>query len=108
MNNFIQMVYHCIRSLNFPKNNSQYNKLDYKPEYSSIELAVDEMSLEPSSKTRPRLFMKPGGNEPGPDGDGKWRLDCPTPGDGARRGGVARPNPESVSTLHYVKIVRES
>lgn len=44
--------------------------LDYKPEYSSIELAVDEMSLEPSSNTRPR-FIKPGGNDPGPDGDGK-------------------------------------
>lgn len=43
--------------------------LDYKPEYSSIELGVDEISLEPSSKTRPR-FMKPG-REPGPDGDGK-------------------------------------
>lgn len=44
--------------------------LNYKPEYSSIELGVDEISLEPSSNTR-RLFIKPGGNEPGPDGDGK-------------------------------------
>lgn len=43
--------------------------LDYKPEYSIIELGVDEISLEPSSTMR-RLFMKPG-NEPGPDGDGK-------------------------------------
>lgn len=68
---------------------------DYKPEYSIIELAV-EMSLEPSSNTRPR-FMKPGGNDPGPDGDGKCRFECPMPGDGARRGGVARPKPESVS-----------
>lgn len=69
--------------------------LDYKPEYSIIELGVDEISLEPSSTTR-RLFMKPG-NEPGPDGDGRWRL-APMPGEGARRGGVARPKPESVST----------
>lgn len=77
--------------------------LDYKPEYSSIELGVEEISLEPSSKTRPRLFIKPGGREPGPDGDGKWRLDCPMPGDGARRGGVARPKPESVSTSQNVR-----
>lgn len=42
--------------------------------------------------------MKPGGNEPGPDGDGKWRPDGPIPGDGARLGGVARPKPESVSS----------
>lgn len=62
-----------------------------------MELGVDDMSLEPSSKMRPRLFIKPGGSEPGPDGDGKWRPDGPIPGDGARRGGVARPKPESVS-----------
>lgn len=54
------------------------------------------MSLDPSSNMR-RLFMKPGGNEPGPDGEGKWRPDGPMPGEGARRGGVARPRPESVS-----------
>lgn len=71
--------------------------LDYKPEYSSIELGVDEISLEPSSNTRRCLFIKPGGNEPGPDGDGKCRFDGAMPGDGARRGGVARPKPESVS-----------
>lgn len=42
--------------------------------------------------------MRPGGNEPGPDGDGKCRTDDePMPGDGARLGGVARPNPESES-----------
>lgn len=68
----------------------------YKPEYSIIELAADEISLDPSSNIR-RLFMKPGGSEPGPDGDGKCRPDGPIPGDGARRGGVARPKPESVS-----------
>lgn len=71
--------------------------MSYKPEYSIIELGVDDISLEPSSKMRPRLFMKPGGREPGPDGDGKWRPDGPMPGDGARLGGVARPKPESVS-----------
>lgn len=54
------------------------------------------MSLEPSSK--PRLFvMRPGGSDPGPDGDGKCRLEGPMPGDGARLGGVARPSPESES-----------
>lgn len=42
--------------------------------------------------------MKPGGREPGPEGDGKCRPDGPIPGDGARRGGVARPKPESVSS----------
>lgn len=68
-----------------------------------MELGVDDISLEPSSKMRPRLFMKPGGNEPGPDGDGKCRPDGPIPGDGARLGGVARPNPESVSR-HQAKI----
>lgn len=47
-----------------------------------------------------RLFMKPGGNEPGPEGDGRWRPDGPIPGDGARRGGVARPRPESVSAVY--------
>lgn len=57
---------------------------------------MDEMSLEPSSK--PRLFvMSPGGSDPGPDGDGKCRLEGPMPGDGARLGGVARPSPESES-----------
>lgn len=67
----------------------------YQPEYSIIELAAD-ISLDPSSNIR-LLFIKPGGSEPGPDGDGKWRPDGPIPGDGARRGGVARPKPESVS-----------
>ena len=43
--------------------------------------------------------MKPGGNEPGPDGDGKCLPERPIPGDGARLGGVARPKPESVSVL---------
>lgn len=47
--------------------------------------------------------MKPGGNDPGPDGDGKWRFDGPIPGDGARRGGVARPKPESVSMHNFKK-----
>lgn len=75
----------------------------YKPEYSNIELGVDEISLEPSSNIRPRLFIKPGGNDPGPDGDGKWRFDGPIPGDGARRGGVARPKPESVSMHNFKK-----
>lgn len=66
-----------------------------KPLYSIIELAA-EISLDPSSNIL-RLFIKPPGNEPGPDGDGKWRDEGPIPGDGARRGGVARPRPESVS-----------
>lgn len=61
-----------------------------------MELAADDISLEPSSNIR-RLFIKPGGSEPGPDGDGRWRPDGPMPGDGARLGGVARPSPESVS-----------
>lgn len=61
-----------------------------------MELAADDISLEPSSNMR-RLFIKPGGSDPGPDGDGRWRPDGPMPGDGARLGGVARPSPESVS-----------
>lgn len=61
-----------------------------------MELALDEMSLEPSSKPR-RFVINPGGSEPGPDGEGRWRLDGPIPGDGARLGGVARPRPESES-----------
>lgn len=51
------------------------------------------------------MFIKPGGSEPGPDGEGKWRLDGPIPGDGARRGGVARPNPESVSKWGIVSLL---
>lgn len=41
--------------------------------------------------------MRPGGSEPGPDGDGKWRAPGPMPGEGARLGGVALPKPESES-----------
>ena len=71
----------------------------YKPEYSIIELAAD-ISLDPSSKTL-RFDISPGGNDPGPDGDGICLPvddeDGPMPGDGARLGGVARPKPESVS-----------
>lgn len=61
-----------------------------------MELGVDEISLDPSSKTR-RFDINPGGSDPGPEGDGKCLPDGPIPGDGARRGGVARPKPESVS-----------
>lgn len=42
------------------------------------------------------------GSEPGPLGEGKWRPDDdpdPKPGEGALRGGVARPSPESESNL---------
>lgn len=42
----------------------------YQPEYSIMELAADDISLEPSSNMR-RLFIKPGGSDPGPDGDGR-------------------------------------
>lgn len=61
-----------------------------------MELAAEEISLEPSSKIR-RLCIRPPGREPGPDGEGKCRPEGPIPGEGARLGGVARPNPESVS-----------
>lgn len=72
-----------------------------------MELGVDEISLAPSSypplPPPMRLFdIRLGcGSEPGPDGDGKWRDDdpVPMPGDGARRGGVARPKPESESVF---------
>lgn len=65
---------------------------------------MDEISLAPSSN--PRLFeTNPGGNDSGPDGDGKCLLMPatpvglpPIPGDGARLGGVERPKPESVSS----------
>lgn len=66
----------------------------YKPEY-SIEPRLVESKPVPSSKPR-RFVIKPGGSEPGPDGDGICLPEA-MPGDGARRGGVARPNPESVS-----------
>lgn len=68
-----------------------------------MELGVELMSLAPSSKPLiPRRFdIKLGcGKEPGPLGEGKWRPEDdpePIPGDGARRGGVARPKPESES-----------
>lgn len=42
----------------------------YQPEYSIMELAADDISLDPSSNIR-RLFIKPGGSDPGPDGDGR-------------------------------------
>jgi hypothetical protein len=69
-----------------------------------IELAVEEMSLDPSSKPR-RFVIKPGGKEPGPEGDGKCLVeeDEPIPGDGALRGGVARPSPESESEVFFSK-----
>lgn len=57
-----------------------------------MELGVELMSLDPSSNVR-RFVISPGGREPGPDGEGNVR----TPGDGALRGGVARPRPESAS-----------
>lgn len=66
----------------------------YKPEY-SIEPRLAASRPDPSSKPR-RFDIKPGGSEPGPDGDGICLPEA-IPGDGARRGGVARPNPESVS-----------
>lgn len=47
-----------------------HQKKEYQPLYSSIELAADEISLDPSSKIL-RFVMRPGGKEPGPDGDGK-------------------------------------
>lgn len=52
------------------------------------------MSLLPSSNRR--LDIRPGGRDPGPDGDGKC-LVLPIPGLGALLGGVARPKPLSVS-----------
>lgn len=68
-----------------------------------MELCADEISLDPSSNMR-RFVIKPGGNEPGPEGDGKCRpMTCeppPIPGEGALRGGVARPKPESVSAFN--------
>lgn len=83
-----------------------------------MELGVELMSLAPSSKPpTPRRFdIKLGcGKEPGPLGEGKWRPDedpDPMPGDGARRGGVARPKPESesdgLSKLHDIKWARIS
>lgn len=72
-----------------------------------MELWVELISLAPSSypEITRRGFIKLGcGNEPGPLGDGKWRLDDepePIPGDAARRGGVARPNPESESKFLF-------
>lgn len=47
----------------------------------------------------PRRFdIKPGGSEPGPEGEGMCLFSVAIPGDGARRGGVALPMPESVSS----------
>lgn len=63
-----------------------------------FKFGVKEKSLDPSSNPR-RFDIKPGGNEPGPEGDGICLPEAPIPipGDGARLGGVARPSPESVS-----------
>lgn len=69
----------------------------YEPEYSIMELPVDDISLDPSSIPR-RFDIKPGGKEPGPDGEGICLLNVAIPGDGARRGGVALPIPESISS----------
>lgn len=53
--------------------------------------------LLPGPPLRPLLYRpRDGGREPGPrppEGEGK----CLTPGEGALRGGVALPRPESVS-----------
>lgn len=57
-------------------------------------LGVELISLEPSSNIL--LFDMSPGKLPGPEGDGKCRMG-PIPGEGALRGGVALPNPESVS-----------
>ena len=62
-----------------------------------MELPVDDISLDPSSIPR-RFDIKPGGKEPGPDGEGICLLNVAIPGDGARRGGVALPIPESISS----------
>lgn len=59
------------------------------------------MSLLPSSKTL-LLVIRPGGKDPGPDGEGRCLMlptQFPMPGLGARLGGVARPSPLSVSTF---------
>lgn len=53
------------------------------------------MSLLPSSKTL-RFVMRPGGKDPGPEGEGRCLI-LPMPGLGARLGGVALPSPLSVS-----------
>lgn len=45
-----------------------------------------------------RFVIKPGGNEPGPDGEGICLFSVCMPGEGARRGGVALPMPESISS----------
>lgn len=58
-------------------------------------LGVELMSLEPSSNILLPLVIRPG-RLPGPEGDVRCRM-LPMPGDGALRGGVALPRPESVS-----------
>lgn len=61
-----------------------------------MEECVEETS-EVSSWCWRRLPMAPG-SEPGPDaGEPSVR----TPGDAARRGGVARPSPESADHTRY-------
>lgn len=62
-----------------------------------MELPVDDISLDPSSIPC-RFVIKPGGKEPGPDGEGMCLLNVAIPGDGALRGGVALPIPESISS----------
>ena len=59
------------------------------------------MSLAASSKPPClRLEKSPGGSDPGPDGEGRCLA---MPGEGARRGGVARPSPLS-SLMWYTKL----
>lgn len=67
-----------------------------------MELGVELISLDPSSKIL-RFVMSPGGRLPGPEGEGRCLIG-PIPGDGARRGGVALPKPESVSPYRYAML----
>ena len=60
------------------------------------------MSLLPSSKTL-RFVIRPGGKDPGPEGEGRCLM-LPIPGLGARLGGVARPRPLSVSARNETTI----
>lgn len=69
-----------------------------------MELGVQLISLLPSSKTF-FLVMRPGGSDPGPEGEVRC-LTLPIPGLGARLGGVPRPKPLSVSAFRIFKFIR--
>lgn len=64
-----------------------------------IEECVEETSEVSSWCAGALLLPIAPGREPGPEAGDEGEPSARTPGDAARRGGVARPSPESAHTL---------